>query len=326
RIIAGWKEHSVCRKAVDAIILTGNGYNATARSILESLREYATVTPEKGMWWQQLDGQAFWSLDKIGVTAVILDAFRLTDPGCADIDKIRQWLILNKTNNDWGNAVITSQVIASVLSSGSRWTVNPHGTAIRINDRLLEDTGAEYATGAFTMQITQMVKDGGTLTIDRQANYPSFGGVVTMRVLPMDSVKSVACGELSVEKHMSVFDGTEWVPSETFKVGDRVKVSLVLKADTDLQYVVLTDMRGAGLEPVEQLPAPLWSEGLCFYRENRDDRTNIFVNRMPRGSYILEYELFATSEGVFSSGVASVQSQYNPVVAAHSSGCRVTIE
>ena len=47
---------------------------------------------------------------------------------------------------------------------------------------------------------------------------------------------------------------------------------------------------------------------------------------MPRGNYILEYELFATVAGTFSSGVASVQSQYNPVVAAHSAGANITIE
>lgn len=326
RIISDWKEHSVGQKAVDAIILAGNSYGATARSILESLREYATVTEEKGMWWQQLENCWFLSMNKVGVTALILDAFHSADPTCADIDRIRQWLILNKTNNDWGNAVITSQVISSILTSGTKWAVNPAGTAIRIDDTLLTPDKMEYATGAFTRQITDEVKDGATLTIDRQGNYPSFGGVVTMRVLPMDEIKAVDCTELGVEKRMSVFNGAEWVPADKFSVGDRVKVSLVLKADTDMQYVVVTDMRAAGLEPVEQLPAPIWSEGLCFYRENRDDRTNIFIDRMPRGNYILEYELFATVAGTFSSGVASVQSQYNPVVAAHSAGANITIE
>ena len=150
----------------------------------------------------------------------------------------------------------------------------------KINDNLIEAAGVEYATGAFTEQITEMVKEGATLTVDRQGDYPSFGGVVTMRVAPMSDIKSVACSELSVEKRMSVFNGSEWIPTDRFAIGDRVKVTLVLKADTDLQYVVVEDSRAAGLEPVEQLPAPMWSEGLCFYRENRDDRTNIFIDRM----------------------------------------------
>jgi uncharacterized protein YfaS (alpha-2-macroglobulin family) len=171
-----------------------------------------------------------------------------------------------------------------------------------------------------------MVTEPSTLTIDRQCNYPSVGGVVTMQVLPMDSIRSVGCSELSVEKHVSVYNGSEWVNRSHFSLGDKVKISLVLKADTDLQYVVLTDQRAAGLEPVNQLPTAMWSDGLCFYRETRDAETNIFVNRMPRGTYILEYETYATVAGEFSSGVATVQSQYNPNVVAHSAGMHITIE
>lgn len=325
RIIADWKGHAVVAKAVDAIILNDNGYNATARQILESLRQYATETPEKGMWWQQLENTCFRSLDKVGCTAIILDAFALTDPGNPAIDKIRQWLILEKANTDWGNAIVTSQVVSSILTSGRKWTVNAAGTAIRVGDTLVTPQREEYATGAFTEQITPLLSSPTTLIIDRQGDYPSFGAVVTMRRAPLDEIKAVGCRELSVEKRMSVFNGEVWVPADNFKVGDRVKVTIVLKADADMDYVVIQDLRAAALEPVEQLPEPVWCEGLCFYRENRDAQTNIFINRMPRGTYVLDYELFATQSGTFTSGAASVQSQYNPAIAAHSAGMLINV-
>lgn len=326
RIIAGWKQHSVVMKAVDAIILNANGYNATARQILESLRQYATVSPAKGMWWQQLEHTWFNSLDKVGCTSIVLDAFAMTDPGNAAIDKIRQWLILEKTNTDWGNAIITSQVVSSILTSGKKWTINSAGTAVRVGNALLTPTKEEYAIGAFTEQITPLVKENTTITIDRQGNYPSFGAVMIMQRLAMDEVKAVSCEELSVKKYLSVYNGSEWVPSSTFKVGDKVKVTITIEANTDMDYVVLQDQRAAALEPVEQLPMPLWSEGLCFYRENRDSQTNIFINRMPRGTYVLSYDLFVSQAGIFSSGVVQAQSQYNPAIAAHSAGMEVTIE
>ncbi|MDE6527926.1 MAG: hypothetical protein K2L78_02625, partial [Muribaculaceae bacterium] len=238
RIIAGWKEHSIVVKGVDAIVLNANGYNATAKQILESLRQYATVTPEKGMWWQQLENTWFCSMNKVGCTAIILDAFALTDPGNPAIDQIRQWLVLAKTNTDWGDAVITSQVVSSILTSGKKWTVNPAGTAIRIGTKLIEPDREEYATGAFTEQITGLVRDGAVLTIDRQGDYPSFGAVVTMRRQGMDDVKAVGCAELKVAKSLSVFNGKEWVPATSFRVGDRVKVTLVVEADADMDYVV----------------------------------------------------------------------------------------
>lgn len=325
RIVADWRDHTVAVKAVDAIVLSANGYSATAAQILASLREYATESPEKGMWWPQLQGQWFMSFPQVALTSLVLDAFNAVEPRCADIAKIRQWLILNKVNNDWGASTATTQVVTSILASGPLTLAEKSGTAIRVDDTLIEPQRSEYATGAFTEPITGLVRKGATLTIDRQGDYPSAGGVVMMRVLPMADIHAVSSGEIAVEKSLSVFDGSSWVPASTFKVGDRVKVTLALKVSESVSYVVVQDLRAAGLEPVSQLPTPVWSEGLCFYRENGDSQTNLFIRDLPRGNYLLEYDLFATQAGSFSSGVAQVQSLYNPAVTAHSAGMTVTI-
>lgn len=327
RCLADWKNSDVAVKAIYAQILDNHGYSATARQVLESLRQLSTSTPERGMWWQQLDRYTtFWSYDRIGITALILDAFVQIEPKAAEIEKIRQWLILNKTNNDWGNAVMTTQTVAAILRSGKPLTVNTRGTAIHIGAELLEPSSQEYATGAFTENITSYLASSETLTIDRQADYPSVGAIVMMRTLPMDSIKGVDCKEISIEKSMLVFDGTQWVEKQAYNVGDKVRIELIIKVEDDLSYVVIEDQRAAGLEPVEQLPKPIFAEGLCFYRENRDDRTNIFIDYLPRGVYRLSYELFASQEGIFSSGVAQVQSQYNPIVSAHSAGDTLEIK
>lgn len=326
KALANWKGSTVEMKGVYALILNNHGYNATARQVIASLREYSTFVPEKGMWWQQLDRYTtLWSYDRVGLTSIILDAFHAVEPGCDDVEKIRQWLILNKTNNDWGNAVMTTQAIASILTSGKPLKINTRGTAIHIGDALVQPQSEEYATGTFTEQITSMLSCPATMTIDRQADYPSVGGVVMMRRLPMDSIKSVECQEIAVEKSLCVFNGSEWVSGTDFKVGDRVRVELTLRVEDDLSYVVIEDLRAAGLEPAEQLPTPIVAEGLYFYRENRDSQTNIFINFLPRGTYRLAYELFASQAGSFASGVAQVQSQYNPIVSAHSAGSIVRI-
>ena len=326
RILSSWKDHSVALKAVDALILNANGYAATARQILESLTERDTSTPERGMWWAQFDNSySMWSMNKVGLTGIVLDAYASVSPKASEVDRIRQWLVLNKADNSWGNAIITTQVISSLLMSGTEWTVNPAATAVRVNGTLIQPK-EEYATGSFTETITPLLSKPGELVIDRQGNYPSFGGLVTMRVVPMNEVKSAGTDELKVEKYMSVYDGSSWVPSHGFKVGDRVKVTLTIMADKDMSYVVVNDKRAAGLEPKEQLPTPVYSDGLCFYRENRDSHTNLFINFLPKGTYMLEYELFASQAGVFSSGVAQVQSQYNPLNVAHSAGAEITIE
>lgn len=324
--VARWRDVSVALKGIYAMILNNNGYNATARMVLASLREYATSTPERGMWWQQFDRYFFFEgYDRVGITSIMLDAFNSIEPGCEDVEKIRQWLILNKTNNDWGDAVMTTQAVAAILQSGKPLRVNTRGTAIHIGDELLEPTSPEYATGAFTADITGMLKSPASLTIDRQADYPSVGSVMTMRRLPASQVKAVGCKEISVQKSLSVFDGEAWRETSEFAVGDRVRVELILKVEDDMSYVVIEDLRAAAFEPVEQLPTPLISEGLYFYRENRDSQTNIFIDFLPRGTYRLAYEVYASQAGVFASGAAKVQSMYNPIIAAHSAGGEVKI-
>lgn len=325
KCIGSWKDDNVVEKAIDALILNNNGYKATSRQILSSLREYATTSPEKGMWWAQLNDMWFWSLDKVGLTSIILDAFAETEPDAADVDKIRQWLILQKQNCDWGNTVVTSQVIASILSSGTKWTVNPSGTVIRVADKIVEPANREMAAGSFTAPITGMLEKSADLSIDRQADYPSFGAVVTLREATMSELRPVSCDQLSVGKSLSVFNGSEWIPGDSFYVGDRVRVELTLTVGEDMDYVVIADKRAAGLEPASQLPEPIWAEGLCFYRENRDSQTNIFINHLPKGTYRLAYELFAAQAGEFTSGAAQAQSQYNPRIAAHSAGAKIRI-
>lgn len=325
RILSGWSDHSVVLKGADALILNANGYHASARRILESLRQYATRTPERGMWWQQLENEWFLSLDKVGCTGILLDAFATVEPGCADVDAIRQWLVLEKMNTDWGNNIITSQVIASILASGSEWTVAPRQTAIHIGDTLVEPENSESYTGSFVEPITSLLTRETELTIDRQANYPSVGAVVSMRRLPMDSIMAVGCTDLSITKQLAVMRDGRWIASDRFNRGDRVRVSLTVRADADMDYVVISDACAATFEPVEQLPTPVWSENLCFYRENRDAAINLFISRLPRGIYVLAYELFATQEGTFASGVAQAQSQYRPAIAAHSGGAVVEV-
>ncbi len=325
KCIASWKDHGVAAKAVDALILHANGYNATAKQILASLREFSTSTPEKGMWWAQLNNTWMWSLDKVGITSIILDAFASVEPNCADIDKIRQWLILQKENCDWGSTVVTSQVVASILSSGSKWTVNPGATVIRVGDKIVAAATKEISAVSFTAPITNLLAKPTKLTIDRQANYPSFGAVVTLRNASMTELRAMACDQLSVEKSLSTFNGSEWIAADSFKVGDRVMVELTLVVSEDMDYVVITDKRAAGLEPASQLPEPIWAEGLCFYRENRDSQTNIFINHLPKGTYRLSYELFAAQSGSFACGAAQAQSQYNPRIAAHSAGARIIV-
>lgn len=323
RLISDWKTEDVTFKAIAAIILNSNGYHSTSRQILNSIREFSISTTSAGMWWPSLNDMSQWSIGKIGATAIILEAFHAIEPSCDDINMIRQWLILQKEAKDWGTSVVTCDVIASILNSGSQWTNKAQGVSVKVGSQTIEPNKVERITGYFRNDISDLSPSGSTLSVYKTADTPAWGAVYYLYQSSLGKINAVSCEDVAIEKNLYKqvvsSDGISWIKADSISVGDRIKVELHIKTSRDMDYVAIVDNRAGCFEPVEQLPAPIFSEGIYFYRENRDAATNIYVTHMPKGSYSLTYELFVNNSGIFSAGIASIQSQYAPALTAHSS-------
>lgn len=323
RIVKDWKKMTMAEKANAALLLFRTGNKATAVTILKSLDEYATVTPERGMWWQSLNDRSA-SLSSLIATASALTAYSTITPGVQQIEKINQWLILQKQATNWGNTASTSETVAAILTSTPQWVKNDTDVKIELNEKTISTAAKEY-TGEVKINFDPRKASKGVLTIAKSSTAPAWGGVISFETKSMRSVKEADCDLLSISKKTLVKNGGEWKESDTFKVGDRVKISLTVTSGGVIDYLAITDSRAACLEPVEQLPAPIWSDGICFYRENRDSSTNIFIDRLPKGTFVLEYEMWVNNSGEFSSGIATAQSQYAPEITAHSAGKILTV-
>lgn len=324
QLISNWRDDNVTGKAIAATILNNHKYHSTAKQILNSIREYSRTSASIGMWWPSLDNTYHWSMGKVGATSLILDAFNAIEPSCADIDKIRQWLILQKGATDWGTSVITSQVISSILYSGTKWHRPAQGSIIKINNETIAPSNFENITGYFRKNISDILSKKGILSIIKPSKMPSWGAIYRQYIQDNKNIKASSCDAVSIDKYIyhqtSSPDGIRWEIADTLQIGDKVKIELVIKTTQDMDYIAIIDNRAACLEPVEQLPSPIFTEGIYFYRENRDATTNIFVNHLPKGTYLLTYEAYVNNSGSYSSGIASIQSQYAPELSAHSAG------
>ena len=325
KIVKNWKKYSVGDKAVAARLLYNNGYKQLSRTVLASLKEYAECSATKGMWWPSLGDSFGGSLLQLGVASDALLTLYTIEPQSTDIDLIRQWLILQKEAQNWGSGSMTTQIIAAIIKTSPKWLNKASEVSMDIDGSAIDFKYNDSLIGDFRKNITDMNPSGAILTINKSTGTPSWGAVYSRSIKKMDMVEPSSCEAVSIEKKYFKADGTEWIKSSDFKVGDRVKVQLLIHATRDMQYMAITDDRAACLEPVEQLPTPIYSEGLCFYRENRDAFTNIFVTNMPKGTYLLEYELWVNNAGEFSSGIATIQSQYAPELSAHSSGTIINV-
>lgn len=321
-----WKKTGIYEKATAATLLNRSGYRMEARTILESLRQYASVSAEKGMWFDNLSS-SFRGWNKLITTAQVLEAYAEIEPESVNIDKIRQWLLITKQAENWGDDRDTSEVIHAILSSGTKWTVPSAPAEISIGGEKIEMDHIAQLTGSVTVNIPNNKR--GMLTIKRHGAGPAWGGVVTQYVAPIAKVKSEGMPELRIEKNLYVIADDEHGTKATsgkLAVGDKVRVTLTLTTDRDLEYVAVMDARSACLEPTEQVSGYTASDGLWMYKEVRNESTNLFIPFLSKGTHVVSYECFVDREGTYSLGIASAQSQYTPIIAAHSAGNIVEVK
>lgn len=317
-----WRKFDLKDKATAALVLDRYGYAGDARKILESILQFASESSEKGMWFDNMGGG--WSGKKeIYDLTRILEAFGALEPKNPAVDKMRQWLIMTKQTMDWGDSRFTADAVSALLGSGSDWMNSAESPVITLGGKNLEIEDMEKITGALTLQLDARQASGSELTISRSAQGPAWGGVVAQYVAPIENVKAVAIPEISIEKQIlaiGVEDGRNIATGSDLKVGDRVRVTLTITCDRNLDYVAVTDPRPACLQPSEQLSAYTVSDGLWFYREVRETQTNLFITYLPKGTHVISYECFVEREGEYAVGPVGAQSQYAPTISAHSAG------
>ncbi|MDE6803548.1 MAG: hypothetical protein K2J29_02810, partial [Muribaculaceae bacterium] len=188
----------------------------------------------------------------------------------------------------------------------------------------------ERLTGDVTIPLDARKDGGRKVSIRRDASGPAWGGVLTSSLQPMDDVRAEAGEGLSVGKAVYRLEqGQQGVAAQTtssgisdldVKVGDRVRVTLTLNCDRDMDYVALTDQLPACMQPANQLSGYESNDGLWAYRESQAAQVSLFFTFLPKGTHVVTYDCYVTRAGTYSIGIATAQSQYAPVLSAHSGG------
>ncbi len=317
-IASKWKKAALVTKAYDILILNANGRSALAGNILESIRQFGVE--KEGM------GLCFPSVNDVRSYATIIQAYAAMGAPAKEIDAMRQWLIVRAQASDNLGAYNPDYVIAGILMTGSDWTSVPVSDNVTVDGKALEINSVERPTGYFSTVLPDSNGKAMTLSIATNGITPSYGSVVSVGKRVMTEIEARPGRDLSIEKRFLVLEKGEWKETRNFKAGQTVRVQLVIKAKRDLQYVSIDDERAATFEPVDQLPGYVYDGSLAFYRENLDASTRLFLGWLPKGTYHVTYDMTAAQAGSFSSGIATLQSQYAPELTAHSGGCTVTVE
>lgn len=91
-------------------------------------------------------------------------------------------------------------------------------------------------------------------------------------------------------------------------VGGKAKIKLTITADRDYDFVTITDNRAACLEPVSQLSG--YHNG--YYQETKDSKTNYYINKLRKGTHVIETQYYIERAGTYTSDKATVVCTYAP--------------
>lgn len=320
---SGWGDYSIMGKAKAAILLANSGRNDVARNVVESLRQFARKSGDRGTYWD-IDG-----IDKVTLASTALKALNKANPDDPMIDDVRHWLLLAKETQCWGGATKACDAINALLTTGKNWTAAVRkAPQIKVGNVKI-DTDAATPYFGYIRRSVDMKRNDGSISIRRDKGCPAWGAVYCQYNAPADSVKSHANADIRIEKQFYVYNSANTLrPDATteFAVGDRIQVRLTIRSERDLDFVALTDNRGACFEPADQLSVYEWQDGTGSYRETRDSATNIFFSHISKGTYVITYDVYANNAGTYTSGIASLQCQYAPALTSHSAGATLTVE
>ncbi len=339
RAFATWTEYGLYEQALIALTAHAAG-DASASAILKSLRERALHSDELGMYWKYAAGYR-WNNLPIETHTRLLEAFRTIDPVQEELDEMRLWLLTNKRTNRWATTKATAAAVYALLSGGKSYTVERAARpleaswpGLRGNDldtrvRALQED-AEAATGAFTLRLpaAEVNRDLATVRLRNRGNDLVWGGVYWQYTEVAAKVEASNDGPLTLQRQLFRRTGDQLIALEegaTLAPGDRITVRLTVSTDREMDYVHVKDRRAAAFEPVEALSGYTYDNGLGYYFAPGDLATNFFIDHLPKGTYTLEYDLFTTFAGNFSSGLGRVECMYAPEFGGNTAGGRVVV-
>jgi len=204
----------------------------------------------------------------------------------------------------------------------------------KIDPLALEGVNVEAGTGYFktSWKGQEISPDMGNITVSKKTEGVAWGAVYFQYFEDMDKIISAET-PLSLEKKLFVKVNTPEGPElreiedgQEIKTGDEVISRIIIRVDRNMEYVHLKDMRAAGFEPAVQLSGYNYTGGLGYYESPGDVATDFFMDYLRKGTYVIEYPVYATQEGSFINGISTIQCLYAPEFSAHSEGLRVTVE
>ena len=303
-------DFSIYGKARAAVVLARNSqqnaaYREKAGEYLQSVNEYAVYREEMGRYYDTRKALYSWRNYKIPTQVSVIEAMQMLKPNDKQtIEELQRWLLMSKRTQVWDTPVNTvDAVYAFMKGNESNWNRKAENAVLKLDGKLLPMPQDSTTLGYVK---TERPGKASKLSIDKKSDYTSWGAVYAEFKQPISEIGSMESG-IKVRR---VIVPAESESKGNAQVGEKVKVTLIITADRDYDFVQITDKRAACLEPVNQLSGYQWSIG-C-YVSPRDHATNFYFDRLSKGKHIVEMEYYVDRKGDYQSGTCIAECTYSP--------------
>lgn len=303
-------DFSIYGKARAAVVLARNSqqnaaYREKAGEYLQSVNEYAVYREEMGRYYDTRKALYSWRNYKIPTQVSVIEAMQMLKPNDKQtIEELQRWLLMSKRTQVWDTPVNTvDAVYAFMKGNESNWSRKAENAVLKLDGKLLPMPQDSTTLGYVK---TERPGKASKLSIDKKSDYTSWGAVYAEFKQPISEIGSMESG-IKVRR---VIVPAESESKGNAQVGEKVKITLIITADRDYDFVQITDKRAACLEPVNQLSGYQWSIG-C-YVSPRDHATNFYFDRLSKGKHIVEMEYYVDRKGDYQSGTCTAECTYSP--------------
>jgi hypothetical protein len=350
-----WLQQDLSVQAMIALALDRYGDKEVPAKILRSLSEKAQHSPEMGMYWAGPGGY-WWYQAPVETQAMMIEAYDEVAKDTKSVEEMKTWLLKQKQTQRWSTDRATAEACYALLLRGTDLLSADPGVKIKVGKETVDpskmtDNRPEAGTGYFQVSWTgKEIEPGmGKVAVTKSGEGIAWGALYWQYFEDLDKI-TPAQTPLKLEKKLFVERSTEngkvleeitdyglritnnnqqinFSPNQFLKIGDRLKVRIILTVDRDMEFVQMKDMRASAFEPPvsEGLSGYNYKDGLGYYQAITDPATSFFFDYLPKGTYVFEYPLTVNAAGDYSNGITTIQCLYAPEFSAHSEGIRVRV-
>jgi len=313
-------------EAMIALIHHRLGNTQKAEAILRSLEE-RSVFDQQGVHWPVQSTS--WHDADIETHGLLFAACREVQPQSNIPNGIITYLLRQKQTRDWNTRSATLHAVMSILALSERCSDNARNITVTINDTLTTPQRSTFP--GVQSYVSPSPADVRQAKISITGSCPVWGGAFRMRSVELTDQFSTAESEFRVKREVYRITSEpekRIIPikdGERIQLGETVLIRIHVQSPLTMNYVHIQDQFPSCFDLMANNSEYRHYQRLWAYVIPRDSGMNFFIDYLPKGNSMLEYEAKVDKSGIFSKGILKAYSVFAPEFGVTKGGGKVVI-